>query len=220
MKITFIALISATSLHAATIITQFSQTGNMPQAQSASLNAVSVTDPYYITIPFSLNFNGSSNLGFRVYSESETNGTFSFVWKSDINGGQPSFSSGNSSMDVIGTDPNYDLDDPTAQVNIEGDDFELKIHVTPEPGQNPGQYDGTYTATLTDITNGTTVVETTTPIEWTGSNLGLGQIDDIVFFNSSSGTTVNYEDVHLVPEPSSVLLAGLASIGFILRRKR
>ncbi len=164
---------------------------------------------------------GQGNYGFRAHMENQQPSVFSVGWKSDLNGGALTFLYGsNQTITVPG--PEWNI--ATNLATVESHTYNFRFDITPQAGQNPGQYIGQYSATVTRSDN---LSFSTGTLAWNigGNGINAGNFDEIVLFNSSSRTTVQYDNfligdpALLIPEPTFPILFAMGSLALLRRRR-
>lgn len=196
--------------------------GNSPQEVRANIKtAVSDnTSPFAIAFDLGVDVDESQNggYGFRTYMEDRDNGVFSLVWNSEVNGGNLALSLANNDFLDLGLDSTWNID--TNLADVESFTYNFLFEIFPEPAGNPGESTGEFRVTV-ERSDG--VVSSSGKVDWrSNNNLSSQRFDEIVFFNSSSKTTVEIDNLAggAVPEPSVLFFSLFGTLPFIFRRKR
>ena len=218
------------------------QEGNSPQQLSrqisdlglASVSAGEDAGFYSLSAFVSPDFSGNNgqNIGFRIFQSGQTFGTFSAVWKNDINNGQLTFYHGSertglAQLVVPGSEWQLSLANADRFDDYE---YQFVFDVNVEGARNSGQFTGSYVAQV-NATNGVDSKSfTTEELNWISFQNGVtgSQINQIQFQNTSPRTVLAWDDVNVsnrsqvvstIPEPSSFVLM-LAGLALSLRRRR
>lgn len=197
-------------------------TGNSPQNLKADFNSAVTDNTQAFGIEFDLAFDvddsQSGNYGFRTYMEDQNNGVFSLVWKNDINDGNLGLLVGSNTIIDLGLDATWNIN--TNLADVESFSYHFAFEIFPEPAGNPGESTGSYSLTV-ERSDGE--VASSGQLDWlSNNNLNSSSFDEIVFFNSSSRTTVEIDNfaAGAVPEPSTLFFSLFGTLPFLLRRRR
>lgn len=200
-----------------------SHTGNNPQQISRTFTQ----QPNLLT-PFTVSFDlavsvgaGQGNYGFRYFMENQNQSVFSVAWKNDNNGGALTFSHGNNELI---TAPGLAWNIATNLAAVQNNTYNFRFDITPQPGQNPGQYIGLYQGTVTRLSDNLSFTTGSRAWNINGNGIGAADFNQIVLFNSSSRTTVNYDNFVignplLIPEPTLPVLLSVSSLALLRRRR-